>query len=384
MAGELAMDPRQPTQSTILFEPEGANMIAIANPVSRFFAWWFGELRACVPDRLRKLIAHKPSVVITPRDGSAHITLHRRGRVRSLGQVPLTTQSAAQGALAGLLAGISLRRLDAFVNVPADYVLRRSVALPMEAAENLREVLAFEMDRHTPFKAGEVAYDYRVVATDATTRKLTVDLAVVPRTMLAQAASIAETLGLTTHRIGIIGEDHKWDRAFNFRPYEESDARSATPRLLLLGLTVTACILAVIAWYLPLYFEHRALAFYEARLAETRTIALQTENLRKRLTADMDFSRFLINRRASTPTFTSVLADITNRLPDDTWLTQLQLQDGKLTLTGFSPSAATLIAPLEASPLLTEVRFGSPVTPDPQAGGESFNIHALVALDRGS
>jgi general secretion pathway protein L len=240
------------------------------------------------------------------------------------------------------------------------------------------------MDRHTPFKASEVAYDYRLMATDVSTRKLTVNLAVVPRAMLEQAASVADSLGLTPSRIGIVGDEPTLDGSFNFRPYEESGDRPAAPRALLLALAATAAVLAVIAWYLPLYFDHRLLSAYEARLEQTRTTALQAEALRKRLTAAMDLDRFLINRRAATPTVTSLLADVTDRLPDDTWLTQLQLQDGKLTLKGISPSAAALIAPLEASPLLTEVRFASPVTPDPRIGGESFDILAQASLDRGS
>ena len=360
-------------------------MIPVANTLSRFFAWWFGELAACVPDRLRRLVERKPSaLVITPSNDIADVALYRRGEVRPLGQIPLTTQSDSQRALASLLDGTSRRHLDVVVNVPAVNVLRRSVTLPLEANENLREVLAFEMDRHTPFKASEVAYDYRLMATDAATRKLTVDLAVVPRAMLEQAAAIADSLGLAASRIGIAGDEPKRGGSFNFRPYDESGDRPAAPRALLLALTATAAILAVVAWYLPLYFDHRALAAYEARLGETRTIALQAENLRKRLTAAMDLTRLLVNRRADTPTVTSLLADVTDRLPDDTWLTQLQLQDGKLTLKGISPSAAALIAPLEASPLLTEVRFGSPVTPDPQIGGESFDILAQASLDRGS
>ena len=51
----------------------------------------------------------------------------------------------------------------------------------------------------------------------------------------------------------------------------------------------------------------------------------------------------------------------------------------KLAIAGFSPAAAALIAGLEQSPLLSEVRFGSPVTADPRVGFERFNISAEVA-----
>lgn len=360
-------------------------MVPIANTVSRFFAWWLGELAACVPDRVRTLVKRKPPVlVITPSEDMANVALYRRRQVRQLGRIPLATQNGSQRALSSLLDGVSSRQLDVVVNVPADNVLRRIVALPLEAAENLREVLAFEMDRHTPFKASDVAYDYRLMATDVATRKLTVDLAVMPRAMLEQAASTANSLGLVANRIGIAGEEPTSDGSFNFRPYEESNGRLAAPRSLMFALTATATVLAVMAWYLPLYFDHHLLSAYQSRLEQTRTTALQAEELKKRLSAAMNLNHFLVDRRAATPTVTSLLADVTHRLPDDTWLTQLQLRDGELTLKGISPSAAALIAPLEASPLLTDVRFGSPVRPDPSIGGESFDILAKASFDRGS
>ena len=67
------------------------------------------------------------------------------------------------------------------LELPAERVLQRTVDLPLAAAENLREVLGFEMDRHTPFKAEDVAFDYHIVSTDRQTKRLLVDLTVAPR-----------------------------------------------------------------------------------------------------------------------------------------------------------------------------------------------------------
>jgi general secretion pathway protein L len=309
-------------------------------------------------------------------------TLRSGGRVRQLGRIPLA--AASRRALADLIGHASPRSLETVVNLPPDKVLRRSVTLPLEAAENLREVLAFQMDRYTPFKASEVAYDYRVTATDTSARKVTVDLAILLRTTLEQAASIAASCGVPAHRIGIADDESERGTPFNFRPHEDPVIPSAARRRLVVALTTATALLAAAAWYLPLYFDHRALAMYEARLEETQAAALQAEDLKKRLAAAVDLSQALVDRRAATPTLTSLIADITDRLPDGTWLTQLQVHDGTLTLTGFSSSAAPLIARLEASPLLAQVRFGSPVTPDQSVGAERFNIVAQVAPDRSS
>jgi general secretion pathway protein L len=359
-------------------------MISVASAASRFLSWWSGQLAACMPAHVCALLRRKSStLVIIPAGDAAEFVLHRNGRTRRLGRLPRATNLARGRALTDHFGGALTRFRDVAVSVPPDQVLRRRVVLPLEAAENLREVLAFEMDRHTPFRAADVVYDHRIAATDIAARKIIVDLAVLPRTILQRAAAIAGSFGLSADRVGIVDDDSAPERLFDVRSGEDSGSSPGGQRLLIALMTATA-VLAAVAWYLPVYFDHRTSAAYEARLEETRTAALQAEDLKKRLATAMDLDRILVDRRTAVPTMTRVLAEITDRLPDGTWLTQLQLHDGQLTITGFSRSAAPLIAQLQASPLLTDVHFGSPVTPDPQAGAESFNILAQVAPDRGS
>jgi len=358
-------------------------MAAVTDTIARFFDWWIGELAACVPDRLRRIFVREPAALeVTPGDGDARFALRRDGRSRDLGAIRDHPASARRGELARLLRGISPRELDIVLQLPPDRVLRRRVSLPLAAAENLREVLAFEMDRHTPFKAGEVAFDYRIIGTDGEAKRIDVDLAVAPRALLDQAADVVASFGLTADRIGIAGGDPGGRRPFNFLPNGNAAGRS-TARRLTAVLAVAAAVLAAVAVYLPLHARQSILASYEARLATSRAAALDAEQLRTRLAARLEHSSFLTNRRLSVPAATALLAEVTERLPDDTWLLQLRWQGNKLTLAGFSPAAAALIAGLEDSPLLADVRFASPVTADPRVGRERFNISADVAAGPG-
>jgi general secretion pathway protein L len=359
-------------------------MIAVTDTLSRFFVWWFGELAACVPAGMRELFRRRSAtLVLTPTAEDVTFALHKGGGRRDLGRIPFDPKRELRRALAPLLRGVSLRDVEIVLNLPADRVLRRRVVLPLAAQENLREVLAFEMDRHTPFKAGEVAFDYRVRGTDLESKRLEVDLAVVPRELIEQAGRIAGSFGLALDRIGVAGEAPVAGDGINLLPHDHSNGKSAYQSRLLIALVVLAAILAIVAGYLPLYGKQRTLAAYEAQLAESRAAALEAEQLKKRLVARMEHGRFLIDRRLSTPAATALLAELTERLPDDTWLIQFRWQSDKLTVAGFSPAAAALIAELEESPLLSEVRFGSPVTADPRVGRERFNISADVAATPG-
>ena len=58
---------------------------------------------------------------------------------------------------------------------PKKYLFKK-VTLPIETEENLREVLAFEMDRQTPFNVDQVYYDYVVNTRDKRNRTLDITL----------------------------------------------------------------------------------------------------------------------------------------------------------------------------------------------------------------
>ena len=354
-------------------------MMGVTDTISRFFLWWFGELAHCVPERVRAFFRRQPAaLVLTLSDNDVTFTLHRRGRSHNIGSMRYDSAREPRRALPQLLRGISLRDLDVIVNLPADRVPRRGVMLPLATRENLRAVLGFEMDRHTPFKAEEVAFDYRVTGADVENNRLSVDLAVIPRELLEEASGVANSFGLSVDRVGIAGEDSQEDRPFNFVSYGNPAGYPATRQRLLIALTLAVAVLAVIAAYLPLYAKERTLATRLTLLAESHAAALEAEKMKTQLVARLEHGRFLIDRRLSTPAANGLLAEVSARLPNDTWLQRMRWHGKELTLSGYSPAAATLIEGLEESPLFSEVRFESPVTVDPRVQREQFNLSAGV------
>ena len=73
--------------------------------------------------------------------------------------------------------------------------------------------------------------------------------------------------------------------------------------------------------------------------------------------------------------------ELTQLLPDDTWISQLDFKDREIQLRGNSAASAALIAALEASPLLRNARFRSPVTRDRRIGTERFHLSAEIGRE---
>ena len=73
-----------------------------------------------------------------------------------------------------------------------------------------------------------------------------------------------------------------------------------------------------------------------------------------------------------------VLAAATRILPDDTYLTEMELRQRKLTLSGRSAGAARLIGALAADPEFRNPGFSAPVTRLEALKAELFTINAEV------
>ncbi len=71
-----------------------------------------------------------------------------------------------------------------------------------------------------------------------------------------------------------------------------------------------------------------------------------------------------------------VLREVTEKLPDDSWITSFRYDGESLEISGFSPRATEVIEPLEESPLFRNVHFGSPVIA--RSGKERFVLKMEV------
>ena len=74
---------------------------------------------------------------------------------------------SAIGALTSMVYGGAATPNRLLVALPARDVLRKRIVLPAAAEENYRQVLAYDLDRHTPFKAEELYFDAAIVDRDA-------------------------------------------------------------------------------------------------------------------------------------------------------------------------------------------------------------------------
>ena len=355
--------------------------VQLIDIVIRFWRWWLGELAACLPAWLRAAFGRRRRhLAVTIADGQAAFELDKGKVSTTLGRLDLGAGDPAEERpeVRRIVRRARAASTPVSLELPPDKILRRIVELPSAAAENLREVLAFEMDRHTPFKVAEVYFDYRLVATDRRQKRIRVDLVVASKAVVDRELAILRAWDLDPDRIGPTGDDGADNNRFNLLPASAARDEGAVSRWLSAGFAVAACLLLAVAVYLPLSKKQEVLAVSQARLAEARAEAVAADALKQRVGEMAARGRFVVEQKRSKPTVTELLAEVTRLLPDHTWIMQFVWRDDGLRLSGYSAKPSSLIGLLEQSELLAEVKFNSPVTMDSRVGLERFNVSAKV------
>ena len=361
------------------------------NSLGRFLHWWGHELLGVLPAGLRRLVARERSRLMLDLDGAeVHLRLAvGEGEIRDLGRIRLDERDA-EVQVKGLLGGPAGRVEEIVVRLPDPQVLRKMVVMPAATAENLREVLAFEMDRHTPFKAEQVHYDFRIVATDPDRRNLRVELAVVPRKRLDDLVGRLAEVGLVPDRVGVVDGDDVSSagrtraRPLNLLPADRRGQRTGGGGWLLTVLGIVVVGLAGVAVALPLVQKERLLAELRRDVAAAQAEAHSAETLQSELEKSIAEVTFLARKKGELPAVIDVVEELTRILPDDSWLSRLELRGETVKIQGESPASSALVPVIEDSPMFHDASFAAPVTQNPKSGAERFVITTQLARKDGS
>lgn len=163
-----------------------------------------------------------------------------------LGRIDLTQDSAAQKlAFDTLRSHVGNKPLG--VSVAPAQVLRRSVDLPLAARENLHQVLAFEMDRQTPFPAERLYFEYRLAGEDHQKNQISVAFTAVPRQPVDSALAHLRAWEQPPLAVAV-ADELKGDGGYtNLLPIESRPKPKPWKKLLYAFMALsTLCLIAVL------------------------------------------------------------------------------------------------------------------------------------------
>ena len=342
--------------------------------IREFFTWWFRQLAELLPQRLRQsAFSVADALVVAPIGPLASgveavtIQLRRSGRATTVGQFNLGEVDLAElPRTAGKATVLRLSQAD---------VLGKTVTLPLAAERELDQALAFEMDRETPFSVEELYWNHRVTAADRQNGRLSVRLSLIPKASLDPLLNGLAQFGILPRRVEIAdGPDTGFYLPLNG---EGSRAHHASSRLLWPAAAICA-VLILAAIVTPFVRQELALASLDRKVAAGRAAAAEADSLRHEIDRLSGSAGFVDSERDKAGRPLVILAAATRVLPDDTYLTEMELRQRKVTLSGRSAAAARLIGALAADGEFRNPAFAAPVTRLEALRSELFTINAEV------
>jgi general secretion pathway protein L len=330
---------------------------------SNFLRWWLGQLTELVPARWLSLLAESSDAAVLEIRGE-HFSLnirHDRDEAE-LVHGAITNLRPILGSVTGLPQLLLLR-------VAREQALIKQLSFPIAARRDLKNLLGFEIDRETPFEQSEVYWDYTITAQDKTRGKLDLELVIVPRALADAAIAQARNAGFDPAALEVETVPEKplliWLAAKapvrQILPYRKLAPLAAVTG----GLIAAMVILSFIGQQWSLFIANQTID----RLG---TPAREASALREAANHRLAAIAFLGKGNGSGAL--EVLAAATRALPDDTYLSSIGVHDGRVTMAGYSESAASLIGILEKSPSFRDPVFDSPLTEAEDTDEEKFTL----------
>jgi len=330
-------------------------------------------MRELVPASLRPFgQTGRPALVAmagTADVPTVELFLQSRSGKTSLGQYELSSAALRQAVARVPKA----KRRSPVLRVHPDLLLQRDVVLPLAAEQDLMRVVAYEMDRLTPFRADEVFWSCVAGRRDPARSQLHVSLTMIPRARVQPILAALQQAGFVPARIEAKGAKTSCGAIFLG---ERRPARAWLGSRIDAAALAGCGILAAVAVTLPFILQSAAWTRIDAQIDAMKPRAMEAERLRTRIASGATTTDAIATARSQVGAPLQAIALLTEMLPDDTFLFSLSARQRSLTISGRSAAAVRLIGAMAAHPLIHNPAFTAPVIRDETNGGEMFSIRA--------
>jgi general secretion pathway protein L len=305
--------------------PARVRSTARSTGVAGFGRWWAAELAALLPSATRSAVRRRRMrTVVAFADDAATVWQPSprggEGGMERVARVATGDDAAGRAAIGAIAKATGSPNVT--IALPAQHVLRRALVLPAAIEDNLRQALAYDLDRHTPFRPEDLYFDVAVVGRDHAQGTLQADLATVRRAVVDGALAAVERWGGNVVAVVPDAPEAAAGSRLNLLPDERRAARRGLRWAFWIPLALVLAA-AGIALVLPVWQKREQAIALDKLVNEARGQAAVSEALRSDLDRLVATHNFALERKFAYPAAIQVLEEVTKLLPDDTWLTQL-------------------------------------------------------------
>jgi general secretion pathway protein L len=336
-----------------------SDMETIGRLIRQGLAWWLDELFSLVPQEWRARLTQRPKLIVD---------WDERGLSAREGNVSKPFDPATHTS----------RELDnATIVLPMSRVLTRELDLPLLPLNDIRRLVALDIDRLTPFPADAVYFDTEIIQRDAERGKQRVLLGVMPRAAFAEVLERVQSAGLGAAAVamsGGAGSNVHFD--FLAQARGTSGVGGARARVPLWWAAVALLVIANIG----LFAYRDSAALDELRNdvdSQSGTVALAM-HLHAKVETEAERRTALLERLAHNAPL-RILDAVTKALPANAWARRFEWNGQTVQVAGYKQGPADLLGKFEASPVLRNARaLSTNAKPAAPNTPEAFEIAADI------
>src|SRR5262245_46417720 len=285
------------------------------------------------------------------------------------GQVAETLPEKVAALLRGSRAELVLR---------ADRFLFRPLPLPKRAGEFLDGIVRSQIDRLTPWSANEAVFGWAKPEEEGGDR-MVVTVAATARAFVMPYVQALARLGIKSIGVSTLlpGPDAVPVKVLDQQGHSALDPQQVRTALLatilVAALGAAAAVAAGSVIGKSLQQQQDALA---RQIASRRAAALGGRE--GSLDAATAALRGRERRKDDSAAAVTLPEQLSQTLPDHTYVTELRIEGDKLRLVGITRDAPSLIGLIEQTRQFTRATFFAPTTRSPNESGERFHIEAHI------
>src|SRR3954452_24002323 len=349
--------------------PRGESTMTLLQPVTAILRGWTDTVAAAVIAAFDRVSSPRLIRLIEQDDGG--FVVEGAGKSDNLPRhLAFADGSFAESNLAPMFRGSRVE-----IDLKPKRFLFRPLELPARAADFLEGIVRAQIDRLTPWSAGEAVFGCSAPVASGTDNITTMIAATTRKVAMSYVQAVS---GFHPAAIAICTDVAERDagrvKVFEQKARGHLDAARLGRALLgALGVIATAALASVT----PAAWVADNLGGQEAELV--RQISARRAAIRAGADGgDRSLVAALERRKYETPSSVIVLEALSQLLPDHTYVTEMHLAGNKLQISGITSDAPPLIPLIEQSPNFRRATFYAPTTRAPSDPGERFHIETTV------
>ena len=346
----------------------------VNGPAGQFFQWWGEELGNMMPAQFRAHIQYaRRRLLVESANGEIALSVDDGESVQSL-DIFSTEQDPQlqQQRVRELLQQHELTEVNRDLILSESDILRTEVVMPLAAEANLRQALAYEMDKHTPFPAEDIFFCWKVLSRDREAGQLHFELFVTPRGPVEAQLELLKRLGLKPSGVDVRGSDGLL--GINLLPVALRHRVVNQQSRINWVIAAATLVLLVVVMSQSLWLRENQKENVETAIEEVRAEAMAVQQIRKQIDDAREAAGFLQSHKIDNGYKVEVIAELTRILPDDTFLDRLSVHAKTTQMQGKSDNAQALIELINDSPFFENASFRGPTRLDNRSGKEIFDL----------